>query len=69
MDSLGTPYLRLGSNITSHNDIGVFGLKMAFCWRFFISLLLLVIIEIGFGVRCYLNEPEVTSDGVSDIKV
>ena len=31
---------------------------MAFCWRF-VLLLLLVIFEIGFGVKRYLNEQEV----------
>ncbi len=32
---------------------------MAFCWRFTILLLLPVILEIGFDVRSYLNEPRV----------
>ena len=48
MGSLETPYLRLGSNITSHNEICAFGHKMAFGH-----------FEIGFGVRSYVNEPEV----------
>ena len=59
-ESLSTAYLRLGSHITSHSEIYVVGHKMAFCWRFVILLLLLIIFEIGFGVRRYLNEPEVT---------
>ncbi len=48
MGSLETPYLRLGSNITSHSEICVFGHKVAFGH-----------FEIDFGVRSYVNEPEV----------
>ncbi len=59
MDSLGTPFLRLGPNITSHSEICVFCHKMGFCWRFVILLLLLVISEFGIGVRRYSNEPQV----------
>ncbi len=55
VDSLSTPYLTLGSDITSHSEICVFCHKMACRWRFVILLVLLVILQIGFAVRRYLN--------------
>ncbi len=41
------------------------GSQIAFCWRFVTLWLLLVMFEIGFGVRRYLNEPEVAKAVVS----